>query len=92
MPDDYSNENFDDIFSPRLTRADVRDEASKLLRDIATFNAQAVAGQQAAVREMNAVHPDFESRRPAMLRVLEQIPLLKDAVASAEANPQLSSA
>lgn len=93
MSDDYSSEsgeNFDDIFSPKLTRADVRDEVSKTLRDISTFNAQAVASQQYAMRELSAKHPDFEQRRPRMLATLEEIPLLRDAIGAAEANPQLA--
>jgi len=90
MPDDYSNENFDDIFEPRLTRADVRDEASKLLRDIDLFNRQAIAGQQAAIREVTVAHPDFEQKRSQMLERLAELPLLRDAIGAAEANPSLA--
>lgn len=89
--DSYSNE-FNDLFEtePRLTRADVRSEVERTLRDVAAFNSQAVAGQQNAIREVSAKHPDFEERRSQMLAVLQQIPLLRDAVASAESNPQLA--
>jgi len=88
--DDYS-ENFDAIFSePRLTRADVRDEAAKLLRDIDLFNRQAIAGQQAAIHEVTTVHPDFEQKRSQMLATLAELPLLRDAIGAAEANPSLA--
>ena len=91
MSNDYNNE-FNDLFEtePRLTRADVRSEVERTLRDVAAFNSQAVAGQQNAIREVSAKHPDFEERRSQMLAVLQQIPLLRDAVASAESNPQLA--
>jgi hypothetical protein len=87
MPDE---ETFDEIFQPQLTRADVRSEVERTLRDISTFNYQAQAGVSAAIREVSSKHSDFDIQRPQMLNVLEQIPLLKDAVASAEGNPQLS--
>ena len=97
MPDDYNND-FDGLFDDGgfVSRTEAkqlaRDAVQKTLRDIATFNAQAQAGQQAAVREVTVAHPDFEQRRSRMLAVLQEIPLLRDAVASAESNPQLSSA
>lgn len=93
MPDyEQDGENFDAIFNPPLTRDDVRREVTKVLTDINTFGLQAQAGVNAAVQELRAKHPDFEAQRPRMLRTLEQIPLLKQAVASAESNPQLSGA
>ena len=93
MPNyEQDGENFDSIFEPRLTRADVRSEVERTLRDISTFTAQAQAGVTNAIREVKAAHPDFEERRPQMMAVLEQIPLLRDAVASAESNPQLAGA
>ena len=92
--DDYNDDNFDNLLEaePRLTRADVRDEVSKVLQNINTFSAQAAAGVSNAIREVSAKHPDFEQQRPRMLALLEQIPLLRDAVSSAESNPQLSPA
>lgn len=96
MPDDPNE--FDDLFndSAFVSRTEAkrlaREEVSKTLRDISTFTAQAQAGVTNAIREVKAAHPDFEERRNRMLGVLEQIPLLRDAVASAESNPQLSSA
>lgn len=93
-----ADETFDDLFeaSDSISRGEakrlVADEVSKTLRDIYTFNAQAQAGQQAAIREVAAAHPDFEQRRPQMMAVLQEIPLLRDALNSAESNPQLSGA
>ena len=97
MPDDSYNE-FDDLLSDSgyVSRTEARkliaEGVSKTLRDIGTFGAQAQAGITNAIHELKAAHPDFEERRPQMLAVLEQIPLLRDAVASAESNPQLSPA
>jgi hypothetical protein len=90
MADDFSNENLDDIFGHQLTRADVREEAAKLLRDIGSFTAQAQASVSNAIREVTAAHPDFSEQRPRMLATLEQLPILKDAISAAENNPQLA--
>lgn len=96
---DYNvGEDFDSIFedSGSVSRSEakklVREEFQKVLADVNTFSAQAQAGQQAAIREVTVAHPDFEGRRSRMLAVLQEIPLLRDAVASAESNPQLSNA
>lgn len=67
-----------------------RDEFQKILTDVNTFSAQARAGVSNAIREVTAWHPDFEERRPQMMAVLQEIPLLRDALNSAEQNPQLS--
>ena len=97
MPDDYNND-FDSLFDDgdSVSRSEakklVREEFQKVLADVNTFSAQAQAGQQAAIREVIVAHPDFEQRRSRMLAVLQEIPLLRDAVASAESNPQLSNA
>lgn len=96
MSDYNSNEDFDSMFDASVSRSEakklVREEFQKILTDVNTFSAQAQAGVSNAIRELQAAHPDFEARRPRMLAVLEQIPLLRDAVGSAEGNPQLSSA
>lgn len=95
---DYEQNEFDSLFddSGFVSRSEAKqlatDTVQKTLRDISTLNAQAIAGQQAAIREVSALHPDFEQRRSQMLAVLQEIPLLRDAVASAETNPQLSQA
>jgi hypothetical protein len=94
MPD-YNND-FDGLFddSGFVSRSEAkklaRDAVQQTLSDIQIFGAQAQAGVQNAIREVTATHPDFEQKRPRMLAVLEQIPLLRDAVASAENNPTLA--
>jgi hypothetical protein len=96
MPDDYTTSDFDSIFedSGYVSRSEAkklaRDEVQKTLSDINTFGAQAQAGVQNAIREITARHPDFEQQRSRMLATLDEVPLLKDAIGAAEANPQLA--
>lgn len=89
------SETFDDLFENNyVSRSEAqrlaREEVQKTLRDISTFNAQAVAGQQAAIHEVSSVHPDFTSQRDRMLATLQELPLLRDAISAAEANPSLA--
>lgn len=95
--DDYnsnnSGEDFDSIFDGgSVSRSEakklVREEFQKILTDVNTFSAQAQAGVSTAIREISSVHP--EARRSQMLATLEELPLLRDAISSAESNPQLS--
>jgi hypothetical protein len=93
MPDDYNDGDFDHLFraeQPTLTRGDVRQEVQKTLSDINIFVSQAQAGVDNAIREITAAHPDFRENRSRLQATLEELPLLKDAVGAAEANPQLS--
>jgi hypothetical protein len=91
MSDDYRND-FDNLFQtePTLTRSDVRQEVQKTLADINIFASQAQAGVDNAIREITAAHPDFREKRSQLQATLDELPLLKDAVGAAEANPQLS--
>ncbi len=95
MPDDYNND-FDGLFdnSGSVSRSEakklVREEFQKILTDVNTFSAQAQAGVSTAIREISDRHPDFEQQRPQMLATLGELPLLRDAIGAAEANPQLS--
>jgi hypothetical protein len=68
----------------------LRSEVVGVLQDISMSSAQTQAGIDSAVRELRSRHPDFDEQRPAMLRVLEQLPVLKDAVSAAETNPSLA--
>ena len=71
-------------------RRQLRSEVASALQDISVFSAQAQAGIDSAIRELKAKHPDFEERREAMNSVLQQIPVLKDAIRAAETNPSLA--
>jgi hypothetical protein len=86
------SEDFDSLFQTEtLSRSDVRQEIGKVLTDINVFASQAQAGVQNAIREITAVHPDFTEKRSRLQATLDELPLLKEAVGAAEANPQLSS-
>jgi len=95
MPDDYNND-FDGLFdnSGSVSRSEakrlVREEFQKILTDVNTFSAQAQAGVTNAMHEISDRHPDFEQRRPQMLATLGELPLMRDAIGAADANPQLA--
>jgi hypothetical protein len=94
MSDDY-NSSFDSLFSgdgddAYLTRRQAREEVTKALSDIAKFSSQAQAGVRHGLEEVSRHFPDFEQRRPEMQVVLEGEPLLRQAITSAENNPDLA--
>jgi hypothetical protein len=95
MPDyenfDAANSDEDNYLTVGEARKQLRSEVASALRDIGVYSAQTQAGVDTAIRELKARHADFEERRPAMLAVLEQIPVLKDAIGAAETNPSLAS-
>lgn len=96
--EDYSSTEFSDAFdnADLVSRGEAKrlakEEVKQTLAEINLNAAQAQAGIAAALREVTTVHPDFAQQREQMIRVLEEIPLLKGAVQSAEQNPELSAA
>src|SRR5215475_13561983 len=91
MPDDYNNDS-DGLFQtaePALTRNDVPQEVGKALADISQYAAQTSAGVTHAIEEVSSQLPDFKERMPQMQAVLQEEPVLADAIRQAENNPSL---